>query len=211
MAFPSTIDTFAGTTAQGTSLLTAPDHSLDHRTLGSATYGIEGNLGTNSGTSVLKNFTSGDFAARVNNESFGSPTITGGTANNQILGSPSVTGGTLSAPLINTHSIGSSAYSGTASGTTTLDLGTASRHLVTMPNSAGAVTLALSNVVANRPFMVEILQGTAGSGTITWFSTIKWVGSAAPTQTLTASRKDTFGFIPTSGTTFDGYIVGQNI
>ena len=68
-----------------------------------------------------------------------------------------------------------------------------------------------SGVAENHPFILEILQGTAGLGTIGWFTTIRWAGSVAPTQTLTASRKDTFGFIPTSGTTFDGYIVGQNL
>lgn len=147
----------------------------------------------------------------INSAVMGTPTVTGGVINNATLGSPTVTGGTSTATHSVTRTIGSAAYSGTAGGTTTLNLATATRHLVNMPNSAGALTLALSNVSANQPFLVEIMQGTAGLGTITWFTTIRWAGSVAPSQTFTASRKDTFGFMPTSTNTFDGYIVGQDV
>lgn len=226
MAFPSTI--LGNTNPAGTSLLTSPDHAAQHSTVNSDLTAVEQKLGLGAGTPTTTNkllVATGNGTAvwggtvnalTLGTPVIGTPAITGGTSTNTVinsgtLGTPSVTGGTLTAPLIVTRTIGSAAYSGTVSGTTTLNLANATRHLVNMPNSAGAVTLALSNVSANQPFIVEILQGTAGLGTITWFSTIRWAGSAAPSQTLTASRKDTFGFMPTGTATFDGYIVGQNV
>ena len=226
MSYPSSLDTFVGTQAQGTTQLATNDHALDHRQLGSAAANLQSTLGTTSGTNIAKDFTAGQFPARVNsggtlvqtitggthnNGIFGTPAINGGTADNQVLGTPSSTGGTFQAYQSKTHTIGSVVYTGTVSTTQTLDLSAASRHLINMANSAGSVTLALSNVTPNQPFLVEIMQGTAGLGTINFFSTIRWAGSAAPTQTLTASRKDTFGFIATGTATFDGYIVGQNL
>lgn len=71
MAYPTSLDTFLGTTAAGTSLLTSPDHALDHRTLGSAAAAIETVLGTTAGTSVLKNFTAGELAEAEGQLSFG--------------------------------------------------------------------------------------------------------------------------------------------
>jgi hypothetical protein len=148
----------------------------------------------------------------VANALVGTSTIQGGTANNQVIGSPALTGGTLTAYKSTMHTIGSAVITGTAGSTHNLDLSTASRFLVNFPNSAGSIGLTVSNVTANQPFIVELLQGTAGNGTVgSWFSTIRWAGSTSPTLTSDASRKDTFGFIATSTNTFDGYIVGQNV
>ncbi len=247
--YPTSIDSF--TNPAGTSVVTSPDHALQHSDANDAIENVEAVIGTTSGTAIAKNITVGKFAVSndggtINNATEGTPRITGGTAsafllgtstiqggtannlvvgtptisgatitsgtiNNVTLGSPSLTGGTQTLPLIKTHTIGSAVYTGTVSTTQTLDLSVASRHLINMANSAGSVTLAVSNVTVNQPFLVEILQGTAGLGTINWFPTIKWAGSIPPVQTFSASRKDTFGFIPTGAATFDGYIVGQNI
>lgn len=157
----------------------------------------------------------------INNAIMGTPRITGGTLNNATIGTPITTGGTLISPVITTpianggtyshYALGSLLYAPTTGGTTTIQAGSATRHLVQMPNNVGLVTLAVAGAVANQPFLVEIRQGTAGLGTIAWFSTVSWSGSATPSQTLIASRKDTFGFIATSTNTFDGYIVGQNL
>lgn len=227
--YPTTIQTFTNPT--GTSTLDNPDHATQHANENDTLVAIQNTLGTTAGTALFTAFSASDKPAKKNNETFGTPTITGGTINNAVLGTPSITGGTMSNSVINnatigtpaltggtltlpqikTHTLGSAVYTGTVSTTQTIDLSAATRHLVNMANSAGSVTLAVSNVTPNQPFVVEILQGTAGNGTINWFSTIRWAGSATPTQTLTASRKDTFGFIPTGASTFDGYIVGQNL
>ena len=214
MSYPATIDA-PDTTMLGTSLVATDDHALQHRTVAGAVIAIETVMGTNSGTSVLKNLTAGNFVAKQNNDTFGSPTINGGTFsnvvdNNSTIGSPSITGGTDTGLL---RILGSIAYNGTVNGTTTLQLGSANRHLVYMPNSAGSVQLAVVNVVPNQPTIVEIMQGTSGLGTVGWFPTIsiRWAGSAVPVLTTSASRKDSFGFIATGGTTMDAYILGQNV
>lgn len=230
MAYPSTI--LSNTNPSGSDLLTSPDHAALHSTVNSDLTAVETKMGLGAGTPTTTNqllVASGNgtsvWTGTVNNLVLGTPSITGGTVanalvgtsqitggtvNNAVVGSPAITGGTSTAMHVVTRTIGSAAYSGTVGGTTTLNLANATRHLVNMGNTAGAVTLALSNVTANQPFLVEALRGTAGNGTITWFSGITWLnnGTSAPTQGTTASRKDTFGFMPTSGTTFDGYVVG---
>lgn len=187
--YPGTINTF--TNPSGTSpLATGPDHASLHTDVNDTLEAVQNTLGTTAGTSVLKDFAAGQFAARINASNI---------LQHQISGT------------IKTSNMGSAVYSGTAAGTTNLDLSAAKRHLINMPNSAGSLTIGVTNVTENMPFVVEILQGTAGLGTVGWFSTIKWVGGAAPTLTTTASKKDTFGFITTGTATFDGYVVGQNI
>lgn len=108
----------------------------------------------------------------INGGSGTSLTFTTSTFNNGTLGTVAQTGGTTTAVHSVTRTIGSAVYSGTVGGTTTLNLALATRHLVNMGNTAGAVTLALSNVSANQPFIVEALRGTAGNGTVTWFAGI---------------------------------------
>lgn len=100
-------------------------------------------------------------------------------------------------------------YTPSAAGTATLDLSKGNIHHITMP--AGNITIALSNGTAGQCFIVRILQDGTGSRTVTWFTTIKWAGGAAPTLTTTASKVDTLGFEITGSNTYDGYVVGQNI
>lgn len=91
MSYPSSIDTFAGTTAQGTSLLSSPDHALDHRTLGSAASALETKIGLSAGTPVLDKVLVGSgngtsiWGSVVNNLTLGTPSITGGTITNSTL------------------------------------------------------------------------------------------------------------------------------
>lgn len=92
--------------------------------------------------------------------------------------------------------------------TVTFDLAASNVHTVTL---GGNRTLAISNGSVGQYFAIELIQGTGGSKTVTWFSTIKWVGNTAPTLTTTANKKDTFMFRVTGTGTYDGYIVGMNI
>ncbi len=92
--------------------------------------------------------------------------------------------------------------------TITFNMAASNIHAVTL---GGNRTLAVSNVSVGQCFMIELIQGTGGSKTVTWFSTIKWAGGSAPTLTTTAGKKDTFGFRCTASGQYDGYIVGQNI
>lgn len=100
-----------------------------------------------------------------------------------------------------------------ASGTVTFNLATGNVQNFTFSGTTGsdAVTLALSNPTTNQVFLISITQNSGGSGTVTWFSTIRWAGGTAPTLTTTASKRDTFGFICTGSGTYDGFVVRQNI
>lgn len=100
-------------------------------------------------------------------------------------------------------------YSPTGGGTATLDLSKGNIHHITMP--AGNITIALSNGTAGQCFIIRILQDGTGSRTVTWFTTIRWAGGSAPTLTTTASKADTVGFEITGSSTYDGFVVGQNI
>jgi len=84
MAYP--VDIYSQVNVAGTTLLADDDHSARHNAIGTDVAAIEAVIGTNAGTSVLKNFSAGDFAARVNNETLGTPTIIGAN----------ITGGTIS-------------------------------------------------------------------------------------------------------------------
>ena len=92
--------------------------------------------------------------------------------------------------------------------TITFNLATSNIHTVTL---GGNRTLALSNESVGQCFMLRLLQDGTGTRTVTWFTTIKWAGGAAPTLTTTASKADLLGFVVTSAGNYDGFVVGQNI
>lgn len=81
-------------------------------------------------------------------------------------------------------------------------------HTVTL---AGSRTLAVSNGAIGKVFVIRLVQDGTGSRTVTWFSTVNWAGGTAPTLTTTASKADTFLLIQTAASTYDGYVVGQNV
>jgi len=156
----------------------------------------------------------------------GTCTITGGTVSSALLGTNSIWGGTIGTALIGTSTIQggtanlldmrgfyctpqSTTCAGTG-GTTTLDLSLTNEWRVTFGTNNG--TLTVSNAVDGQKFIVSLTQDAVGTRTVVWFPTVKWTdGNGTPTLTATASKRDTFGFIATSGTTFDGFTVGQNI
>src|SRR5258708_3002301 len=86
-------------------------------------------------------------------------------------------------------------YTPSGGGTSTLDLSGANLHFITMP--AGNITIALSNSAIGKVFLVRIKQDSGGSRTVTWFTTINWVGGTVPTLTTTGGKADVFGFIST--------------
>jgi hypothetical protein len=92
--------------------------------------------------------------------------------------------------------------------TVTFDMSTSNLNSVTL---GGNRTLALSNVSVGQCFMLRLTQDGTGSRTVTWFTTIKWAGGAAPTLTTTAAKADLFGFLCTSSGNYDGFVIGQNI
>ena len=88
---------------------------------------------------------------------------------------------------------------------------------------AAAVTKVIfkEGAVGQR-FMVRFAQPAGANYTIAWTNvdvdeggtggTVSWAaGGTAPTMTATNGKADTYGFIQRSATTFDGFVVGQNI
>lgn len=69
-SYPGTIDSFS--VVAGTTSVSAADHAGIHNKEGSAVVNIENTLGTTAGTSVLKNFTAGNFSEREGTLTFGS-------------------------------------------------------------------------------------------------------------------------------------------
>lgn len=100
-------------------------------------------------------------------------------------------------------------YTPSPGGTVEIDLSKGNIHSITMPS--GNITLTAKNETIGQCFMVEITQDAMGSRTVTWFDTIRWADGTAPTLTTTASKRDVFGFRVTGVSTFDGFVVGQNI
>jgi hypothetical protein len=96
----------------------------------------------------------------------------------------------------------------TDAATVTFDLST-SLHQVTL---AASRIFALTNETVGQTFVIRVIQGGAGSFTVTWFTTIKWAdGGTAPVLTTTVGKTDVFGFIVTAAGTYDGYVIGQNL
>ena len=134
------------------------------------------------------------------------------TLTNKTFTSPTVNGGTISQATLDSN-IPTTAASTGASGTTTFNLqnGNVQNFTFSGSSASDSVTFALSNVTTNQIFIVSVTQNSGGSGTVTFWSTIRWAGGAAPTLTTTASARDTFGFIATSTSTFDGFIIGLDL
>lgn len=114
-----------------------------------------------------------------------------------------------SLPFVTAYHQAFQTYTPAGAGTATLDLSLGNHHRITMP--AGNITIALVNATVGEKFLIDITQDSVGSRTVTWFTTIKWAGGAAPTLTTTANKRDTFGFIVTGSGTYDGFVVGANI
>lgn len=124
--------------------------------------------------------------------------------------SQTLTNKTLTAPVINTATMTGTTNTITSDsdgGTITFDLTLGPIHTVTL---GGNRTLALSNAATGKVFIIRLVQGS-GSQTVTWFSTIKWPNSVTPTLSTASGKIDVFGFIATSATTFDGFVIGQTL
>lgn len=171
--YPSDIDTF--TIVSGTTLQGNADHASMHNVEGSAIQGVENTLGTNSGTSVLKNFAAGDFCAKttdtmkagtlvfgVNSYPLGTTAL--GTTDYLRYDGTSIIGGTVS---------GGGSGSGTALifGTNVYNLGTSAllNNEVILYNGTsivgGSVTSVLNSLVVREP-VNETPNGTITNFTI---------------------------------------------
>lgn len=124
--FPDTIDSF--TNPVGTNTLDDPDHALQHSDANDAIEAIEAVIGTTAGTSVLKDFSAGEFPVRQEGGTL-TQTLTGGTINATTLGTPTVTGGSFASPTT----------TGTDAGTATLTNKTLTSPVMTSPTFQGSI------------------------------------------------------------------------
>jgi len=103
-----------------------------------------------------------------------------------------------SKPLLSTASDGA---------TVTFDMNISNLHTLSLATSR---TLAVSNVGVGQPFVIRLKQGIAGC-TVTWWTDINWDNNTVPTLTTTINLTDVFGFLKTSATDYDGFVLGQGI
>jgi len=205
--------TFIGGTI-GTALVGTS--TIQGGTIANALVGTSTIIGGTVGTALIgtSTFQGGTISGGTITSFIGTSTIIGGTIGTALIGTSTITGGTANSQLINTPDIRGfyttpGATTVAAGGTATLDLNTSNEWRVTF--GTGNATLAVNNAINGKKFLVSLTQDAVGTRTVTWFSTIKWVAAGTPTLTVTASKRDTFGFVCTGTATYDGFIVGQNI
>jgi len=174
--YPGTINTFVD--PSGTSpLATGPDHAQLHTDVNDTLEAIQNVMGTTAGTSILKDFTSGQFPVRHTGGTI-QHVLTGGTIQNLNAGTTKITNvlDPTSAQDAATKNyvdesvvIPTPSYSYTVltdGATVTIDHALNTKFRVTL---GGNRILALSNPVVGKPLLLDIIQDTTGSRTVTWF------------------------------------------
>lgn len=76
--------------------------------------------------------------------------------------------------------------------------------------SATVCVLTFPAAAAGKSFTLELVQDATGSRTVTWPGTVRWAGGTAPTLTTTANKSDVFTFASFDGSTWRGFVAGQN-
>jgi hypothetical protein len=138
MAYPSSIDSFI--TPAGTNTLSSPDHASAHIAITTAISALETVLGTNQGTSVLKDFSAGQYPLRINSGGSVVQAIGGGTFNNPAIGTPSITGGTMNAGIFGTPTITGGAMNSGTFGTPQINVGSDAVGDIYYRSSGSALT-----------------------------------------------------------------------
>jgi hypothetical protein len=152
-----TIDSF--TNPAGTSLLSSPDHALQHTNVNTAVNSIETVVGTTLGTNVLKAFATGDIPARI---------TTANVLKQSITGTVGLSAGSITVQLVNTGTVANGVYGtaqhtgGTATAFTIAD--SASNILANnLKTSTGSVNVGSSAA----PSVSQVLTAT-GASAATW-------------------------------------------
>jgi hypothetical protein len=100
---------------------------------------------------------------------------------------------------------------------TQTDAGTV--YTIPAPTAAGINELTLTAsceltfpvAVAGQSFTLIIKQGGSGNYLITWPDSVKWDNGIAPTLSIASGAIDIFGFFTSDGTTWYGFVSGQNM
>ena len=96
--------------------------------------------------------------------------------------------------------------------TIALDLSRGSYHNVSL--GVDVTSISFSNAQRGQRFILRITQN-ASAKTVSWASgpSIKWDRGLVPVMSTGGSRVDVYGFLCTNstGTSFDGFIIGQDL
>jgi hypothetical protein len=92
--------------------------------------------------------------------------------------------------------------------TITLDLSLGRKFRVTL---GGSRTLALTNKIAGKTFILRIKQDGTPPRTVTWWGDLYWAGGSAPDLVTTANYADEFGFNCLTATNTEGFVIGNEI
>lgn len=161
MAYPASLDTLSSS-MQGTTTLSADDHALNHRSLGSAVGTIEAVIGTTNGTAIAQNFAAGDFAARINASNVLQQPLVGTLTGTATLSASSLTGGTVASGTINASLFSSGTINASTLGTPTILGGTIAVSGTTVPLSIGAGLIPTVITLTDSPSGTIALNAQAG-------------------------------------------------
>jgi hypothetical protein len=177
--YPGTLDTFNNPVVNVTLENEAGySHAALHSQVHDAIEAIESTLGTTGGTSTLKNFVAGDFAARVNGETLGTPVIDKWTSSGTTLPSQALRG---LAPTVGT-------LADAPSGTITPNAPSAQVFEITLGTTAGNRTIAVpTNPTDGQPISYRIKQNTNNTGTAVFEAGYKMNSGGTPTLGTTSS------------------------
>lgn len=125
-----------------------------------------------------------------------------------------LTSSSVTASVINANVVyGSFITDTTTASATTMNLGVggSNRHTITLSDTT--TSIYVSSATVGQSFLIRPVQNSVGSRLISWFpgSTVRWPGNTTPTLTTTANKADAFGFITIAASSYDGFIVGQNL
>lgn len=166
----------------------------------------------------------------INNSTFSGFAITGGslasvTISNSAFNGLNITSTTLTDSTINGASLASvtlnnrnyiasvsRSKSVISNASTTLSLSLLFSNIFDVYLNGTSKTLLINDVYADSsmtsPFMIKVFYG--GTCSLSFNNTIRWPGGTAPAQTAASGKADTFGFVPSTASIFDGFVVGLN-
>ncbi len=201
-----TVTTISGNAGTATALQTARainGVSFD----GTAAITVTAAADTLSGSTLASGVTASSLVSFGSSPTLTTPTIASFTnaththqnaAGGGTLDAAAVASGTLAAARIPLSLL----TTDTDGATVTFTVSDHNRHIVTL---GGSRTLAVTGDVDGQGFSVILLQGGAGSNTVTWWSGIKWQGGTVPTLSTAVGKYDVFSFIRLASGSYLGF------
>jgi hypothetical protein len=222
--YPAAINSF--TNPAGTNTVDVVDHALQHTNVNNDINGIETVLGTTAGTSVLKNFSAGNFPARINVSNVLQQRISG-TLDNGVLGTPAITSGTISSALVSGGTVGTAQTTGGTIGTAQHTGGTVTSAIIGTNSIVGGTMTSVvigTPLLNNFSYLVNAANYTTNSLSFVDVDSSNFKGTISCATGTSKVRVSFFGsFISIAGTAtgnlqvlrngtaiFNTTLIGQN-